>query len=121
MSKLKLQHGLDWFLALCALTGFLAVLQTFIIGKHYIIPTIILLITVLFGNLAWYGFKQARWANYFNFWLGFIVTAHLFFALFWAKTPRKLLGDVFEPVAIILTIIMFALTWFYARKNKLFG
>ena len=119
--KLSLKHGLDWFLALCALIAFVAVLQTFLIGKHYIIPTGLLVITVLFGNLAWYGLQQVRWANYVNFWVGFIETAHVFFAIFWAKTPRGILDDAFEPVAVILELVLLVLTWFYARRNKLFG
>jgi hypothetical protein len=106
---------------LCAVGAFFAVLQTFLIGKHYIIPTILLVIVVLFGNLSWYGLQQARWANYVNFWIGFIVTAHLFFAIFWAKTPRAILGDAFEPVAIVLALVMLVLTWCYASKNALFN
>ncbi len=121
IKKLSLKHGLDWFLALLALVAFFAVLQTFLIGKHYIIPTGLLVVTVLFGNLAWYGLQQARWANYVNFWVGFIVTAHVFFGIFWAKTPRAILGDVFMPVAVILALLMLVLTWFYARRNALFG
>ena len=121
IKKLSLKHGLDWFLALLALVAFFAVLQTFLIGKHYIIPTGLLVVTVLFGNLAWYGLQQARWANYINFWVGFIVTAHVFFGIFWAKTPRAILGDVFMPVAVILALLMLVLTWFYARRNALFG
>ena len=121
IKKLSLKHGLDWFLALLALVAFFAVLQTFLIGKHYIIPTGLLVVTVLFGNLAWYGLQQAKWANYVNFWVGFIVTAHVFFGIFWAKTPRAILGDVFMPVAVILALLMLVLTWFYARRNALFG
>lgn len=120
MKKLSFDHGLDYLLALCAFAGFLAVLQTFIIGKHYIIPTILLLPTVLLGNFAWYGLKQAKWAQYVNFWIGFIATSHLFFAVFWAKTPREILGGAFEPVAIALTLVMLLLTIFYARNNLLF-
>ncbi|MFT2092783.1 hypothetical protein [Paraglaciecola sp. 2405UD69-4] len=121
MKKLSLTHSLDWLMALCSLAGFLAVLQTFIIGKHYIIPTILLTLTVLMGNLAWYGLKQVKWANYVNFWLGFILTNHLFFAVFWAKTPREILGAAFVPAAISLTLIMLIFTVFYGRKNQLFS
>ena len=121
MKKLSMSHGLDWLLALCAFVGFLAVLQTFVIGKHYIIPTLLLVVTVLVGNLAWYGLQQVKWAQCVNFWIGFIVTCHLFFAVFWAKTPREILGNTFEPVAIVMTLIMLALTVFYARKNQIFS
>ncbi|MEO9943670.1 hypothetical protein [Paraglaciecola sp.] len=121
MKKLSVAHGLDYLLALCAFAGFLAVLQTFILGKHYIIPTILLLPTVLLGNLAWYGLKQVKWAQHVNFWIGFIATSHLFFAVFWAKTPREILGSAFEPVFIALTLVMLLLTIFYARGNQLFS
>lgn len=121
MKKLSLCHGLDWLLALCALAGFLAVLQSFLIGKHYIIPTIFLLLTVFLANVAWYGLQRVKWAQYVNFWIGFITTCHLFFAIFWAKTPRAVLGEAFEPIAIVLMLAMLTLTWLYARKNKLFN
>ena len=93
---------------------------SFIIGKHYIIPTILLVITIILGNLAWYSLQKVRWAQYINFWIGFVVTCHLFFGIFWAKTPRKIVGDWFEPVAIALTVIMLAFTWTYLRRNQLF-
>ena len=95
-------------------------LQTFIIGKHFIIPTVLLVVAVFFGNLAWYGFKQVKWAQLLNFWCGVILTSHCFFALFWAKKYRELLGNAFEPVAVIITVLLLALTWFYASKNQLF-
>ena len=78
-------NSLDWFFALLALLAGLAVLETFVIGKHYIIPTILLVITVLFGNMAWYGLTQSQWAKGVNFWCGFLLTSHGFFALFWSK------------------------------------
>ena len=120
MKKLSFAHGLDWLISLCALGGLLGVLQTFVIGKHYIIPTILLLVTVLFGNFAWFGLQQQKWAQHVNFWIGFIATSHLFFAVFWAKTPREILGGAFEPVFIMLTLVMLFLTIFYARSNQLF-
>jgi hypothetical protein len=121
MKKMTLSYGLDWLMAVFALLASLAVLQTFIIGKHFIIPTVLLVVTVFIGNLAWYGLKQAKWAQYINFWCGFVLTSHCFFALFWAKKYRALLGDLFEPVAIIFTLLLLTLTWFYARKNQLFS
>lgn len=121
MKKMTLSYGLDWLMAVFALLASLAVLQTFVIGKHFIIPTILLIVTVFIGNLAWYGLKQAKWAQYINFWCGFVLTSHCFFALFWAKKYRELLGDLFEPVAIVITVVLLTLTWFYARKNQLFS
>ena len=120
MKKLALQYGLDWLIATLAAIAILAVLQTFIIGKHFIIPTITLIIAVFLGNLAWYGFKQVKWAQYLNFWCGFILTNHCFYALFWAKKYREILGSAFEPVAVVVTLLLFTLSWFYASKNELF-
>jgi hypothetical protein len=120
MKKLDFRHGLDWLQATFALIASASVLQTFIIGKHFIIPTVLLVVAVFFGNLAWYGFKQVKWAQLLNFWCGVILTSHCFFALFWAKKYRELLGNAFEPVAVIFTLLLLALTWFYASKNQLF-
>ncbi|MDO6488580.1 hypothetical protein Q4503_12770 [Colwellia sp. 6_MG-2023] len=121
MKNFNLTHGLNWLMAIFTLLASVAVLQTFIIGRHFIIPTILLVITIFIGNLAWYGFKQAKWAQYITFWCGFILTSHCFFALFWAKKYREILGSAFEPVAVITTLLLFILTWFYARKNQLFN
>lgn len=118
--KLSLPTSLDWLIALFALMGALAVLQTFIIGKHYIIPSVILLVTVVLGNLAWYGLHNALWAKRINFWCGFLLTAHCFFALFWSVKYRAVLGDKFELVFVPLTLIMLVVTWLYAKNNKLF-
>ncbi|WP_158972655.1 hypothetical protein [Paraglaciecola sp. L3A3] len=120
MKKLNFSYGLDWLMATVAFVSSLGVLQTFIIGKHFIIPTMILVIAVLFGNLAWYGFQQQKWAKLVNFWLAVILTSHCFFALFWAKKYREILGDAFEPTAIVITLLLLALTWLYASKNQLF-
>ena len=118
--KLTFSTSLDWFMALLALLSSLAVLQTFIIGQHYIIPSVILLMAVIFGNLAWFALHQARWAKLINFWCGFLLTAHCFFALFWSVKYRALLGDKFELVFIPLTFVLFVLTCSYAKNNKLF-
>jgi hypothetical protein len=120
MNKLNLRHGLDWLIATFAVFALAGVLQTFIIGKHFIIPTVLLVITILLGNLAWYGFKQVKWAQHLNFWFGFILTCHCFFALFWAKKYRDVLGNAFEPVAVVVTLLLFTITWLYASKNKFF-
>lgn len=120
VKKFNFSYGLDWLIAVFALMGALAVLQTFIIGKHFIIPTMILVITVFLGNLAWYGLQQKKWAKIINFWCGVLLTSHCFFALFWAKKYREILGAAFEPVAIVVTLLLLALTWLYASKNQLF-
>jgi hypothetical protein len=119
--KLSLHNSYDWLMALFALLGLLAVLQTFIIGKHYIIPTGLLVIAVLLGNLAWFGLHKAKWANLINFWCGFLLSAHCFFALFWSVKYRAILGEQFELVLVPLTLFLSALTWLYAKNNKLFA
>lgn len=96
-------------------------LQTFIIGKHFIIPTIILAVTILLGNIAWYGFQQKAWAKYLLLWIGFLTTAHFFFALFWAKKYRSILGETFEPICILVVLVLAFLTYQYARSNVLFS
>lgn len=50
--KMSLHHSLDLVAAVIAFAAILGVLQTFIIGKHFTIPTMILFFAVLFGNLA---------------------------------------------------------------------
>ncbi len=98
----------------------LLTLHTFIIGQHFIIPTAILLLAVVFGNLCYYGFRQARVAKYLMFWIGVMTTCHVFFALFWAKKYRELLGTYFEPVFALLCVVLLVLTYFYRRDNRLF-
>tara|TARA_R110001606_G_scaffold248008_1_gene396058 strand:- start:269 stop:664 length:396 start_codon:yes stop_codon:yes gene_type:complete len=119
--SLSWANSLDWFLALLALMTALGVLQTFAIGKHYIIPTILLVVTVLLGNLAWYGLTQTNWAKRINFWCGFLLTAHGFFALFWSKKYREILGDQFELICAAVALVFFVVTWMYAKQNRLFA
>ena len=118
--RLNLSTSLDWLIALAAIISAGAVLQTFIIGKHYIIPTVILLFTVILGNLAWFALDGAKWAKRINFWCGFLLTSHCFFALFWSVKYRAILGDLFELVCVVLTLVLFVLTWLYAKHNRLF-
>ncbi|HSG90505.1 MAG TPA: hypothetical protein VLA56_14915 [Pseudomonadales bacterium] len=121
MTRPDLGNSLDWVAALISVVALLAVLQTFAIGRHYIIPTAILVPTVLFGNLARFGLSGRRWAKEILFWIGVIFTAHTFFALFFAKTPRELLGAAFEPVcALVFVASLFAVVQ-YARRNRLFA
>ena len=119
--KLSLKYSMELVAALITVVALLGVLQTFIIGKHYVIPTAILLMAVLFGNLARFGFKDKSWAKHVLFWLGFMICSHTFFALFWAARPRQILGSAFEPVYGALFIVFGYLIWQYARKNALFG
>ena len=116
-----LRNSFDLIFAAAAGVGILAVAQTFIIGQHYIIPSAILAAVVLIGNIARYGIAGQAWAKQILFWCGFLFTAHLFFALFFSKRYRELLGDAFEPVCGILVLAFAWLTYQYARRNGLFS
>jgi len=116
----SLRYGLDTLIALMATLAGLAVLQTFIVGKHYIIPTAILVMTVFLGNLAAYGFRDYRWAKVINFWIGVLLSCHMFFALFWSKRYREILGDAFIYVGAVVFAVLLLLTVQYARRNRLF-
>lgn len=115
------QHSLECIAAVIAVVGLLGVLQTFLIGKHFLIPTIILSAVLLFGNLAWWGFEGQRWAKYILFWGSFLLTLHGFFALFWAKKYREFLGEAFEPTFIVLVLVLSYLLIEYSKRNRLFG
>ena len=115
----SLKYSLDTVAALLALAGFVAVLQTFIIGKHYIIPTMLLSITVLLGNIARAGYRDNSLAKQTLFWMGVLLTCHAFFALFWAQTPREILESAFYPVYGSFFVLFAYLTWQYAMHNRL--
>ena len=116
----SLANSFDWIMAILAIAGVLAVLQTFLIGQHYIIPTGILLATILAGNLARYGLAGRHWARQILYWMGFAFTAHAFFALFFSVRYRELLGDAFEVVCAAIVIVFALLTWQYGRRNHIF-
>ncbi len=121
MKKLfSLKHSLDLLAALIAVAALLGVLQTFIVGKHFVIPTMILALAVFFANLARHGLRGESWAQHVLFWIFFIATCHAFFALFWAKTPREILGDAFLYVYGAAFFILAVLCWQYGKKNELF-
>ncbi len=117
---LSLRHSLDLAAAVVTVAALLGVLQTFIIGRHFVIPTMILVLAVFFGNLARYGLRGERWAKHVLFWIFLVATCHAFFALFWAKTPREILGDAFLFVYGAAFLILGYLSWQYAKKNELF-
>ena len=122
MKKLfSLENSLEAIAALFSLGAILGVAQTFIIGKHFVIPTMILVIAVLFGNLARYGVQGQRWAKHTLFWIFFLMTCHAFFALFWATTPREILGEMFLPGYGLVFLVLGMLCWLYAKKNELFA
>ncbi|MDX3774099.1 hypothetical protein QE250_08250 [Chromatiaceae bacterium AAb-1] len=116
----SLRYTFEILFSLITVSGAFLVLHTFIIGQHYIIPTMILAITLLTGNLAWYGFKNKIWAKYLLFWAGFLTSCHFFFALFWAKRYREILGSGFEPVCAVVVIVLVWLLYQYRRRNALF-
>ena len=116
-----MRHSLDYLFAFLAVVGLLAVAQTFIIGKHYIIPTGILALTLLLGVFARNGLKGKPWAKHTLFWWGVLLTAHFFFALFWSVAYRTALGASFEPVCGVVVLVLAYLTWRYARDNELFS
>ncbi|MGE0623918.1 MAG: hypothetical protein AB7I04_10710 [Pseudomonadales bacterium] len=118
---LTLANSFDLIFAALAAVGALATLQTFIVGQHYIIPSVILAVTVVLGNIARYGLDQHGWAKQILFWCGFLFTAHAFMALFFSKRYREILGDAFEPVCGIVFLAFAFLTWQYARRNRIFS
>ena len=115
--KLSLHHSLDLLAALVTGVAVLGVVQTFIIGKHFIIPTVILFFAVLFGNLALFGFQDRAWAKQILFWFFFLLTAHVFFALFFAVKYRVIFGEAFEFVFGGMFVALAFLVSNYARKN----
>ena len=115
----SLKHSLDLAAAIIAIAALLGVLQTFIIGRHFVIPTMLLVPAVLFGNLARCSLRGERWAKHILFWIFFIATCHAFFALFWAVTPREILGDAFLFVYGAMFVIVDFLSWQYAKKNEI--
>jgi len=116
---LSLKHSLESLTALIAVMAFLGVLQTFIIGKHFVIPTMVLALAVLFGNLARSGMRGDRLAKQIIFWIFFVATCHAFFALFWAATPREILGAAFLYVYGAAFVVLGFLSWQYAARNEL--
>ena len=122
MKKLfSLKHSLELLAVLITAGALLGVLQTFIIGRHFIIPTMILVLAVFFGNLARFGLQGQRWDQHALFWVFAIAACHAFFALFWAKTPRELLGEAFIVIYGADFLLLSFLSWQYARRNELFS
>jgi len=118
MKILSAKHVLEVLSAVLTVIGLVAVLKTFIDG-HYIIPTCFLAVSFLMGNLAYYGFQGKAWAKRVLFWLSVLLCFHLFFALFFAKTPRESLGDAFLPVYLVALVVAIGLTLIYAKANRL--
>jgi hypothetical protein len=121
MNKLfSLKSSLDLAAVIVAFLALLGVLQTFIVGQHFVIPTLILILAVIFANLAAFAMRGERWAKHILFWIFAVAACHAFFALFWAKTPREILGGAFLYVYGAAFVILAFLSWQYAKKNELF-
>jgi hypothetical protein len=115
---LSLDHSLE---ALSAVLAGAGMLQTFIIGMHFVIPTMILGLVVLLANLARFGMRGDRWAKHLVFWLFAVIGAHAFFALFWAgeASPGTALGSGFYPVYGGTFLVLSGLCATYAHRNRL--
>jgi len=116
----SMRYAYELLFTAISIVAVLAVLETFLIGRHYIIPSAILVVAVLFGNLAWWGFQNKVWAKYLLFWSGLLFTCHAFFALFFSVKYRELLGGYFEVTCTTVVVIFAFITIVYGRKNRLF-
>jgi uncharacterized membrane-anchored protein YitT (DUF2179 family) len=116
------EHSLEAVAAMLALVAALGVLQSFIIGRHFVIPTMILFVAVLFGNLARFGLQGQRWAKHMLFWIFALMSCHAFFALFWAAEarPGAFFGAAFYPLYGGVFVGLAVLCWHYAGRNDLF-
>lgn len=115
----SLRYSLETLCVFLTLLGLAAVLHQFIVGRHFIIPTALLVFPLLTGNVARHGYRDRPWAKHVAFWIGVLLTCHWFFALFWAQTLRQMLGGAFEPVALVVTLLLAYLTFQYRRRNAL--
>jgi hypothetical protein len=120
---LSLENSLEALATLISALAALAVLYNFVIGKHFVIPTMILLLVILFGNLARFGMRGKPWAKHMLFWIFTLMVCHTFFALFWTADarPGALFGAAFYPLYGGFFVIVGLLCWSYAKKNALFG
>ena len=119
-TKINYRNSLEWITAFITCLLVLGVIQTFVIGRHFIIPTAILTFTILLGNLTAYAFMGRLWAKRIIFWLYIIFTSHVFFALFWAKKYREILEQAFVPSFAIIFLLLAFLLVQYNQKNRLF-
>ncbi|MEM9209019.1 MAG: hypothetical protein AAGA61_07225 [Pseudomonadota bacterium] len=118
-NTLSLKNTWDLIVALIAVGTFLAAMYQFVIGEHYMIPTMILLPTVVLGNFARFGLRGDRWAKHILFWFGFLMSCMAFMGIFFAQRPKELLGPLFLPVWIAMFVLVAWLTWQYKQKNAI--
>ncbi len=119
----SLSYSLEALAALISIGAGIGVLQTFFIGKHFVIPTLVLLLAILFGNLARFGLKDQRWAKHLLFWIFLLAVCHVLFALVWAPDarPGQFFGAAFYPLYGGFALGVGTLCVLYARRNNLFG
>lgn len=118
----SLMYSLESLASLFALLGVLGVLQTFVIGKHFVIPTMLLLLVFILFNLARFGYQDQRWAKHMLFWLFLLMVFHACFALVWAADfrPGEIFGAAFYPLYGSFALIVGGLCVTYAKINRLF-
>ena len=117
---LSLRNTWDLIAILIAVATFLlAVISEFFIGQHYMRPTMVLLFTVIFGNLARHGLRGERWAKHMLFWFGFLMSCMAFMGIFFAQRPKELSGTFFLPIWVVMFLLVAWLTWQYKRKNDI--
>jgi len=117
----SLANGLALLFALICVVCVGTALFQFVIGQHYLIPTFWLAFAMISGNFARYALAGARWAQEIVFWCGALASCTLFMGIFFAKTPKELLGGAFLPVWIGVFLAMAFLAFHYARSHQLFG
>lgn len=113
------KNSLDYMFYLLALIHFFVMAYTFAFAGHYVTPTILFINGVLLGHLAYFGLHGSKPAKYIIFWLVVTLCLHLLFALFYAITPPKILGEYFIPVYGTFFIVLSFLAWKYLQANKI--
>ena len=103
----SLKHSLDFIAMILAVIGCFGVLQTFIVGKHYIIPTLLLCITIFLGNLAYYGYRGSNFAKRILFWITVIFTSHMTFAFFSPKSIERFSEIILNIFLVLLLYFLF--------------
>lgn len=112
------RYSLDYICFVLAIAHLLLVPLTFLQG-HYVIPTIMLISTLLFCQLARAGLRNVSWVKKLLSYGFLVLCCHLFFALFHAKAPRELLQLCFLPVYLSLFLLLSFLLFKYIRANKI--
>lgn len=118
---ISLDHSLEALASVLAIAAGLGVLQSFVIGRHFVIPTMFLLLVFLFANLARFGLCGQRWAKHLLFWIFTLLVCHAAFALVWAgdARPGQLFGRAFYPLYGGFVLIVGSLCASYAKRNRL--